>query len=173
MESHRKFVRPGPSRICPLLVAAAAAGSLLCDRPAAAVDVSVTGNWSVAVGSGDLTNGPGSDLEAIKESSAGQATIDVSAAASSDDQWRIDVSRLDSVWPSSVALQVRRNSDGSGSGSISGGTSYVATGASATTFFSGSGNRSSIGLQLEITGLSTAVTPDAYSTTLIYTVVDL
>ncbi len=164
MESHRKFVRPGPSRICPLLVAAAAAGSLLCDRPAAAVDVSVTGNWSVAVGSGDLTNGPGSDLEAIKESSAGQATIDVSAAASSDDQWRIDVSRLD---------QVRRNSDGSGSGSISGGTSYVATGASATTFFSGSGNRSSIGLQLEITGLSTAVTPDAYSTTLIYTVVDL
>ena len=123
--------------------------------------------------SSDLAGGAGSDLVPSKESSAGQATLDISATASSEDQWRVDVSRSDSVWPSGLDLDVRRSSNGSGAGSISGGTSYLSIGSSPATFFSGSGDRTSIGLQLRLTGLSVSIGPDTYSTTVTYTVVDL
>lgn len=140
--------------------------------PCAQPQITATGDWSTSVGPSDLQSGAGSDLVATHESAPGVGFLDISATAGPLDAWRIDVHRLDAIWHGDLTLSVRRTSDGVGLGGITGGTTYRTVGESPQSFFSGSGDRSLVNVQLRVTGVSVNVPPAIYSTTVVYTVVD-
>jgi hypothetical protein len=138
----------------------------------AAISITSIGFWAETIDATDLAAGPGSDLEDTYESAADQVSLDISGATGDSDAWRVDVRRVDSAWHADLHLHVQRTSDGSGGGSISGGSSYQEIGESYQSFFSGSGDRNQIDLRLKITGVSVQVPAAAYSSAVYYTVVD-
>ena len=138
----------------------------------AAISISAIGTWSETVSDADLAGGPGSDLVGTYESAADQVSIDISGSAGDSDTWRVDLRKADTSWHSDLHLYLKRTSGGTGSGSISGGQSYLEAGDTYAEFMSGSGDRTGIHMQLRITGVSVSVPADAYSTTVYYTVVD-
>ena len=139
-------------------------------RPLAAITITVQGTWAKTVGSADLTAGAGSDLTSTYESSSNQGVLSIGSTAGS---WRVDVKKLDTSWDSDLHLEVRRTSDGTGSGSISGGASYVEITGVDTTLCSGDDERSDVDLQLRISGVSVSLGAANFSTTITYTVVDV
>lgn len=145
----------------------------LSPHVAGAVDISVTGDWtSLSITANDLTAGPGSNLIAQYESNVDQVTIDIFNTTGNLDSWRVDVKRNDTTWGSIPILSVKRYDSGSGGGSINGGLGYQAVGTTDMSFFSGSGDRAGIHIQLKISNISLSLSPGNYSTTITYTVVD-
>jgi hypothetical protein len=141
-------------------------------RSGRAMDIVALGSWSETIDTGDLVGGAGGTLTSTYESSLDQVSMGIQNTAAVDDSWRVDVRRLDINWLTDCTLSLRRSSDGTGSGSISGGTSYQVVGTTDAALFSGAGDRDGIDLQLKLEGLSIQVTPDTYSTTVIYTLID-
>lgn len=139
----------------------------ICLVPAGsrATDIDVNGNWSRTVDRSDLIAGAGTGLVPAVESAAGIATVDV--LNTSGASWVVRVSRSDIDWPVGVGVEIRRSSADSG---INGGADYLAINASTQDFFSGSGDRSGIAIQIRITGLSLNTLPSSYSLALVYTV---
>jgi hypothetical protein len=129
------------------------------------VKISASGGWNFTIGVSDLASGPGSDI-ADKDSAASATLLTVRAKNSN---WVVNVSRSDTSWNGNLTLSVRRNSDGAGSGIVSGGTSFIPVGATNSLFFSGSESRSNIGIQYRQRS-SVRVPPGSYSTTVIYTI---
>ena len=153
--------------LCAIALVLASAGAAL-----ASISISVYGVWSETVNESDLAAGPGSNLVSTYESASNQTTIDVSGTTGDSDTWRVDIKKTDTSWNSNLHLYVRRTSDGSGSGSISGGDAYQEVTDTFSELFSGSGDRTGICVQLKITGVSVGVPADAYSAAVYYTVVD-
>ena len=139
-------------------------------RPLDAITITVVGSWSKTVGAADLIAGAGSDLTSTYESGANQGVMSIGSPIGS---WRVDVKKLDTVWDTDLHLDVRRTSDGTGLGSISGGTTYIEITGVDTTFFSGDDDRSDVDLQLRISGVSVSLGVSNFSTTITYTVVDV
>ena len=147
---------------------------LLLLTRAEAIDVSATGGWSETVDQADLVSGAGSDLIDTYESTANATVIDVTNTIDKHDEWRIDVRRVDGGgWHGDFTIYAKRTSDGNGQGSISGGLSYIEITTTDLQFFSGAGALWSIDVQYELTGMSIGVAPTNYSTTIIFTVVDI
>ncbi|PKL42383.1 MAG: hypothetical protein CVV41_14685 [Candidatus Riflebacteria bacterium HGW-Riflebacteria-1] len=141
---------------------------------AAAIDIAVTGAWTdLFITANDLTAGAGSNLNGQYESNIDQATIDIFNTAGNSDAWRVDVKRTDTAWSSIPILSVRRYDSGSGAGSISGGLAYQTVGTTDMSFFSGTGDRTGVRIQLKISNVSLSLSPGNYSSTILYTVVDL
>jgi hypothetical protein len=138
----------------------------------AAISISAVGTWSETVDETDLAGGPGSNLTSTYESAADQVSLDLSGTTGDLDIWRVDVKKTDTTWHSDLHLYLRRTSDGTGTGSISGGASYLEATDTYAEFFSGGGDRAAIHVQLKIMGVSVSVPANAYSTTIYYTVVD-
>ena len=138
----------------------------------AAISVSVVGSWAETVDSLDLQAGAGSDLIDTYVSSSTAVTIDISGTTGSGDSWRLDVSKTDTTWDADLLLDVQRTTSGTGPGSIANGSSYQNVTGTAQSFFSGSGDRSDVKIQLRLRGMSVQVSPNTYSTTVFYTVVD-
>ncbi|MFZ5478848.1 MAG: hypothetical protein ACOZNI_18895 [Myxococcota bacterium] len=151
-----------------LLVMAAS----LRPAPAAALDLALAGSWSTVVDASDLTAGPGSALQTTHESGANEVIADVTLSAGASDAWRVDVRRLDVSWPAGARVWVRRTGAGSGSGSISGGSTWLEVTSVDTPLFAGAGDRTSVPLQVRVTGVSLSMPPDSYVSSLLYTVVD-
>jgi hypothetical protein len=137
----------------------------------AAVSISVTGSWFETIDETDLVGGPGSDLKSTYESAADQVSIDIVGAGNKN--WRVDVRKVDTDWHSSLGLYVRRTSDGSGRGQITGGTSYQQLSDTYQQFFSGHRNRREINVQLMLDGVSAELECGDYLTTVYYTVVEV
>jgi len=135
-------------------------------------DITATGNWSGTIDSSHLTGGAGTDLISIHTSGSEQVSITISNTAGDWDFWRVDVRKSDTNWHADLALSVRRTSPGSGTGSISGGTDYVAAGDLDTAFFNGRGDRTDVYVKLQLSGVSVQVVPDTYSASIVFTVVD-
>lgn len=133
-----------------------------------AADISVTGSWSNTVNKNDLTAGPGSDLKSPIESAAGVATIDISNT--SGQSWAVSVARNDIDWPANVKISARRVSDGTGSGTISDGTTYLGLSGASQTLFTGMGDRTGVQIRLKIDGISVKTRPDIYSLNITYTI---
>jgi hypothetical protein len=133
-----------------------------------AADVTGNGDWNSTFDASRLTAGAGSNLANASESVSGVTTLNIS----SQSDWQIKVRRSDGNWNSAVSLFIRRTSDGGGDGTISGGGAYVEVTMLDTEFFSGSGDRTAVALQYKLTGMSVAVSPNDYSTTLISTLVN-
>jgi hypothetical protein len=147
---------------------------LLLATEAEAIDISAAGGWSETVNQSDLVSGAGSQLIDTYESTTGGTVIDVSNCADDADNWRVDVRRIDDGgWHGDFILYLKRTSDGSGNGSVSGGFSYVEITTTDTQLFVGAGNRDGIELQYRLTGMSTGASPDNYSQTIVFTVVDI
>ena len=140
---------------------------------AGAIDISVTGDWTnLSITANDLAAGAGSNLNPQDTSNVNQVTIDIFNTTGNADSWRVDVKKTDTTWGSIPVLSVKRYDDGAGGGSISGGLGFQPVGTTDLSFFSGTGNRSGIHIQLQINNLSLSLSPGNYSTTITYTVVD-
>ena len=141
--------------------------------PSYALGIAVTGDWSETIDASDLQAGAGSNLKSTYESAADAGALTISGTSGDEDTWRVKVRRTESTnWHSNFILSVKRTNDGSGGGSISGGTEYQAISTTNVEFFSGAGDRGIL-LQLKLDGMSLGIPPGAYSTTIIYTVEDL
>lgn len=130
-------------------------------------DVSSSGNWIKTIGASDLIAGAGSDLISQHDSDSGVATLAISNTGGAS--WRLFARRSDGAWHERFELFVRRTSDGTGSGAVAGGGSYVALSTLDAEFFSGSGDRANIAVQYRLTGMSKAVAPDLYGSGVIFT----
>jgi hypothetical protein len=130
------------------------------------VNISASGGWNFTIGVSDLAAGPGSDI-ADKDSAPNATFLTVSATGFN---WRVDVHRSDTSWNGNLSLYVRRTSDGTGSGIVFGGGSFIPVGLVNSLFFSGSGSRSNMGVQYRLKS-SVKVPPGSYGTTVIYTII--
>lgn len=133
-----------------------------------AINISVIGSWSRAVGELDLVAGGGSDLTFSYESAVDQGLVDITGAGQAT--WRVDVKRSDTTWHNDLSLEVQRTSDGSGPGSISGGTTYIEVTTIDMEFYSGDRSRQNVDVQLKISGVSVSLGIGSFSTTVTYTV---
>jgi len=144
--------------------------SLLLSLAIAALgaDVSSVGDWTETIDANDLIAGAGSNVASQYESVSGMTTLDIANTAGGS--WRILARRSDGTWHGSLVLFVRRTSDGSGSGSVLGGASYVQLSTLDTEIFSGTADRSSIAVQFKLTGMSKDISPNTYSSGIIFTI---
>jgi hypothetical protein len=148
---------------------------LWASRAESNIGATSSGSWSPRIGIFNTVSGPGSDLVSSYECGATAFHLSVMGSTDSLDTWRIDVSRTYTSWPQAVKLFVRRiDGSGAGSGAItSGGTLYQEVGAMPSAFCSGRGDISNVSLMYKISGISLHVTPGVYSTSVVFTVVDL
>ncbi len=146
---------------------------LLAAGPAVAViDITVTGSWTQSIDKNNLTGGPGTNLTSTFTSAQNANLINITGATSKRDNWQINIKRINTTWTGSLLVFARRTSNGTGTGTISGGQAYIQVTTTDTTFFTGAGNRNGIQIQLQLTGASLTVPPNQYSTTIQYTVID-
>ena len=143
----------------------------LSELSACAVDVYATGGWKLTINSSCLAGGAGSGLIESFESSLDASMINITGTSGSADAWRVRVRKSEALRLHGVALYVKRTGDGTGSGTISGGTSYTAVETSDVDFFDGCGDRTGITIQYKVSGISINVPPGIYSTTITFTVV--
>lgn len=132
-----------------------------------AADLTSSGDWVESITASHLTAGAGSDLQAKFESVAGVTTLTIFNTSGS---WTLRARRGGNPGHPNVAIHVKRTSNGAGSGSIAGGTSYLELSTSDAELCSGSGDRSGIALQVKLTGLNRTVSPATYLSSLIFTV---
>ena len=139
--------------------------------PPEAADLFSSGDWSETIDASDLIAGAGTDLISQYESATAATLITISNAPETG-TWRVNARRLDSTWHNDFALYVRRTSDGSGPGTISGGAAYMELTTVDSEMFSGTKDRSDIAMQYKLSGMSVNVSPETYSSTVILTVVE-
>ena len=161
----RNAARRAAGKAARFLLAALAAWSV-----ARAASLSISGSWTRVIGAGDLQAGPGSELTATYTSATNQVTMSVGAVGN----WRVDVRRIDAVWHADFTLSIRRTNNGtSGPGTVSGGTTYLAITTTNQAFVTGNRSRGGITLQEQLSGVSIAIPPGTYTTTVQYTATDI
>ena len=133
-------------------------------------NLTLTGSWAETIDASDLVAGAGSDLIGTYESAANQVIISIDTVVN---KWEVYVKKIDSNWHANFQLSVRRTSSGTGSGSISLGTSYQQVTDIDELFFKGRRDRANINVQLQLTGVSVQIPPDTYTTTVYYTVTEV
>ncbi len=130
-------------------------------------DLTSSGDWFESISAANLLAGAGSNLQPNFESVSGVTMLTISDASG---PWTLRARLAGGGGHGDVTVSVKRTSGGSGSGSISGGTAYLALTGSDAELFSGSENRSSLSLQFKLTGLSPAVSPATYLSSIIFSV---
>ncbi|MGB8952364.1 MAG: hypothetical protein WCC06_06840 [Candidatus Aminicenantales bacterium] len=138
-----------------------------------AITITLWGSWTETINSSDLLGPPGSDLNPSYESSATQVTLNLRNTQNRN--WEVDVRKVDSTWNPLLHLYLRRTSDGNGRGWISGGTpNYLeVTDSYDSRFIWGRDNRTEIYLQFKVDGVSVAIPPNVYTTTIYYTAIEV
>jgi len=135
-----------------------------------AIQISVSGSWTRTIDAADLQGLAGSDLNPVYESANNQIGIDIRQTGTN---WRVDIKKVDTNWHGNFHLFVRRTSNGNGSGSIAGGTTYQEVTDIDQAFFSGSLTRNFMDIQLRLEGVSVQIPQDSYMTTVYYTVTEI
>lgn len=146
------------------LMLAAIAGAI----PAHALSVRAQGAWRVDVDSAYILTQQ-NEKRIVSPSAQVLLSID---ADTPRQPWRIDVHRDDRRWHPDLHLSVRRTDDGSGSGKVEGGIRFQEIGPLDLPLMEGQGDRSGIGLQYAISGVSILIPPEEYAAQIIYTVVE-
>lgn len=135
--------------------------------PKPKVSIRVGGRWTLGnLDENDLTGGAGTDFPGTWESVSDLIDIDVTKT---DNTWAVEISKTDTLWPSQVRIYARRTTDGSGDGTITGGTSYQEITDTDEPFFSGTGDRTAIKVQLKLESMTVGINMEDYSTTISYT----
>ena len=143
---------------------------LFFDGPSYCQNITVTGSWTLAIDASNLQSGAGSDLISTYTSDADQIKIDVKKTKLT---WQVTVRSSGINWHPSFHFSVRRTSDGTGPGSVSGGTSWLEVTDVDQLFFSGENDKSNMDIQCRLSGMSLQVAPEFYSNTIIYTVTEI
>lgn len=136
----------------------------------------VQGQWSKTINESNLKSGPGSGLKANYASSSSALDIRIAGVGNNPanpDSWRVDVRRSDTNWHANLRLLARRTADGTGNGSVSGGTAYQEVTTTDQSFFTGTNRRRNIKAQAKVAGVSLQIPPDTYTTSLVLTIVDI
>jgi hypothetical protein len=102
-----------------------------------------------------------------------QILLSVCNSASLGAIWRVDVRRDAADWPKGMKLEVRRTGDGLGEGSIVGRRGFVEVGTTFHTLCSGRGDRTSIPIQIRISGCPLDMDVGMHATSITYTVVQM
>jgi len=144
-----------------VLLAVAAAGYEMI-----AATVTVTGSWSLGINATDLIAGGGSELIPSYTSTGTSIVCNIGGI---NKAWRLNVHRQDVSWHASLTISVRRT--GGTGGSLSGGTVFQTVGTTAASFFTGEGPATDIPFEYQLTGVSTSLPADTYSTTIYITLV--
>jgi len=131
-----------------------------------AIDLSASGDWAETLSASDLTGGAGTDLPSNLQSVSGVTVLSVSNVTGA---WHVTARRSSSTWNSHFTLFVRRTSSGLGTGSVSGGDSYIEVTGTDTEIFTGTEPRSSISIQYKLTGLNHNIPPSTYLSSLTFT----
>jgi hypothetical protein len=139
---------------------------LMSVAPIIAADISSNGTWYEMISAADLVAGAGSNLRAPIDSAGGTTVLSVAAAGA----WQVKARCDSGAMPAGTTIWVRRVSNGTGSGTISGGEAFVQLSATDSDFFSGSDTRSSISIQFRITGLNCSAAPGSYSSPITFSV---
>lgn len=146
-----------------------------------AITFTGSGSFTDTVDANDLTvaNAAGNNLNSSYESSTTAASVSITNCQNKNDTWRVDVRRSDISWSTGLQVYIQRTTDGTPvgpAGTITGGTPYgAAIGTTDATFFSGSGDRTNIYLQIKAasgTGLFYALAVALYQTNIIISLVD-
>lgn len=130
-------------------------------------DLTSMGDWVESITAANLVSGAGSDLQSQFESVSGVTSLTISNAPGA---WKLQARLGGSGGHGDVTILVKRSSGGSGLGSISGGTAYMALSGSDAELFSGTEDRGNISLQFKLTGLSRSVSPATYLSSIIFTI---
>ena len=147
-------------------------GAFLLLNLAQGANITVTGSWSLTIDAGNLTGGAGSNLTATYTSTSGSISMAVSPSSSGSGNWRVSILRIDTRWNAGLVLSIRRTGGGSGTGSVSGGTTYLTITTASQTFVTGSGTLTGITLQEQLGGVSVSLGASTYTTTIQFTVAD-
>lgn len=137
-----------------------------------AISITATGDWFETIDENDLIAGAGSNLKNTYTSDGNATVLGISGCSDAGDAWKMTVKKTDTKWNAKFTFSVKRTSDGSGNGSISGGGSFILVEDNDKDFFSGAGDRSDINVQKQLGGVSLQIPPDTYSTTIVFTVTD-
>jgi hypothetical protein len=114
-------------------------------------------------------SGAGSNLIGTYESGAAATVLSIVDTGA----WQIHVTHSHGAnWHSDFILYTQRTSAGSGSGTISGGSSYMEITHSDVEFFSGTLDRTGIDIQYKLSGMSVSIPPGTYSATVTFTIVE-
>ncbi len=146
---------------------------------ASAQSITVSGSWNPAINAKAITEA-GNDYASgyAIESAANQSSINLTLGGGFFNilfnAWRVDVQRSDILWHSSLVLETRRTSNGTGSflGSIANGTAYQRVNTNAQSFFDGTGSYNNVNIQYRISGMSILTPVNTYSTSVIFTLID-
>lgn len=139
-----------------------------------AAGVTVTGGYGFVIDQSDLSGGAGSNFNPEHSSPADAILITIDGMLSDSDSWQILVRKENSLWQGGLGLSALRTATGTGTGSVSGGAVLpLALTAVDQLFFEGAGNRSDIPVQLTLDGVSVLIPADAYTATLVFTIVDI
>lgn len=111
----------------------------------------------------------GSDINAIYSTS--QALINLTINTFGN--YRISARKEDTNWDNQLDFYIRRTGNGSGRGSIFGGTNYLHLDTFDQVFFEGFYTRSSVPIQYEFRNLSVLVPADGHTSAVIYTITSL
>ncbi len=117
--------------------------------------LNATGSLTREIGAADLVSGAGTDLNSTYESSTSVVTLDLSNTLGSS--WKVQVMYSETTWDPALSVSVRRTTDGTGSGTITGGDSYQAITGTYTDLFTGSDDRTGIQLQVKLSGMSVSL----------------
>lgn len=140
----------------------------------AQISITTTGGVSRTIDASDLVSGAGSDLISDYESAADAVSANISGTTGAEDQWRVDVRKVNTTWHGNLHLYIRRTSDGDApSTRISGGGSYQEVTGTDQEFFNGEGDITGIEAQTKLSGVSIHIPPDTYSAVVYFTVVDI
>lgn len=143
------------------------AAALLCGTMAGAADLTALGTWVATISSQSLTGGAGSGLAQQVESLTAVTTLTISNTSGA---WSLRAHRSGGHEHGDVTVYVRRTSNGTGTGTIAGGSGYVELTTADAELFSGSENRNGVTLQFKISGVSHRLTPDTYFSNIVFTI---
>lgn len=132
----------------------------------------VSGSWSRVIDAGDLAGAAGSDLVPTFDSMPTAVSLGVTGTTGPADTWEIQVSRTDVSWDSQLHLSVMRTSAGTGPGTMAGGLAFLEILPLEQSFLTGSGDRSSIQVQVRLSGVSVLVAQGSYAVTVNFTLID-
>ena len=142
--------------------------ALIIGSSVQAAGVTLIGNWSEMIGTDDLVMGAGTDFRPTIETGVAGPTLGIINTQGAP--WTLYVRRDTSTLPAAVSIAVRRTSAGTGDGGISGGADYLVVKDYDQPLFQGVGDRSSIGLQLRLAGISISQGTGVFGCTLVYRV---
>jgi len=145
-------------------------------QPSQQPGLTLSGNWSYTVPATDVTEA-GSDFSGTYTSAANQVQIGVSNKNNAEKNgyaWRVSARKMNATWDNTVAIYIRRTSDGAPATNrattITDGTVYQQITDTDQYFFGGYRGSTGIAIQYELRGVSVVMPAQSYSTTVVYTV---